>query len=273
LVIKEGTTELFNGTLAGFFAQSAEPDKALDLTAVPNGGSTQYDFYATFRPETGDDFQEVTLDFNLTFGITNPPPSGGGEVGAFGGATGSGGSGIPTPPTGLTGSGNSNNGLVEGTSTNASELAYESILRDPSKSSGFKPLSTSSGAKTFIPVEEVNAAAIGTQTPGQILGESTSASPQTCSPHFAWWWIGYLVYVVLLFAYYFILKNKKAWWAYALALALPAAAIYWWWIEPCAMHYLYWSVLIAIFYIALSLWHFVRKGNNSNLPETQTPLL
>lgn len=87
LVIKEGATELFNGSLADFFDAGE-----VALSAVAGGGgTTQYDFNVVFNSSSGNSYQENILGFDIIIGFAG---EGGGEEGGGGGGGGGGGSGI-----------------------------------------------------------------------------------------------------------------------------------------------------------------------------------
>lgn len=90
LVIKEGATELFNGSLADFFDEGEVILSAL----AGGGGTTQYDFSVVFNSPSGNSYQENTLGFDIILGFAGEGSgggSGGGEEGGSGGGGGGGG--------------------------------------------------------------------------------------------------------------------------------------------------------------------------------------
>ncbi len=84
LQIKEEGNVLFNSTLSQFFANGETY-----LSDLADGQTTQYDFLVTFLPEAGNDYQGVSLGFDLIVGFqgTEGGESTGGGGGAGGGAS------------------------------------------------------------------------------------------------------------------------------------------------------------------------------------------
>ena len=64
LVIKEGETTLFNGTLSQLFDAGQ-----YYLSDLATGSETQYDFSVTFKPESGDESQGKQLGFDFLVGF------------------------------------------------------------------------------------------------------------------------------------------------------------------------------------------------------------
>ncbi len=98
LEIKEGTTVLFDNTLATFFAGGET-----FLSNLADGNNTTYDLKITFNPTNNNDYQGKTLNnFDLLVGFQGQ--EGGGIVtgGTTGGSTGGGGGGGAGLPPGLT---------------------------------------------------------------------------------------------------------------------------------------------------------------------------
>jgi hypothetical protein len=100
LIIKEGATEIFNGTLKKFFGQGETY-----LSSLLSGATTQYDLTAYFDINAGNEYQEKTLGFDLVVGFEGeegglplPDPGEGTNNGGVGGGGGGGGNG---PPRGL----------------------------------------------------------------------------------------------------------------------------------------------------------------------------
>ncbi len=74
LIIKDGSTPVYgNGsstgpkTLTNFFADSANPD-AIFLNIIPASGHKTYNFEITFPTTGGNEFQQKSVIFDLTFG-------------------------------------------------------------------------------------------------------------------------------------------------------------------------------------------------------------
>ena len=96
LIIKEGASTLYNNSLKSFF-ETGEHELS---NLAGNGGKTQYDFYVSFNPLSGNDYQEKTLSFDFLIGFqgdegeseenstsTNPEESGGTTYGSIGGGS------------------------------------------------------------------------------------------------------------------------------------------------------------------------------------------
>lgn len=96
LIIKEGVTEIFNGTLKKFFGQGETY-----LSSLGSGATTQYDLTAYFDINAGNEYQEKTLGFDLVVGFQGtdggltPQTPGEGTSGGGSGGLGNG------PPGGL----------------------------------------------------------------------------------------------------------------------------------------------------------------------------
>jgi len=260
LIIKEGSTELFSGTLSDFFNSSENPD-AKFLSPLPDGNSTQYDFFATFKPETGNAYQEDSLIFDLTFGSigeSGEPPGGGGVT--IQSTGGSGGGGMPETIPGYT---PPKNGQVNGINTStppAGLLAYTPPVVPAELPQGSSRTSSVGGA--FVPAEEIGAVAAVDEI-GEVLGDTTKeASTNVCSLSYWWWFIGYLVYLVLLFLAFWFERNRKSLWTYVLPAVLTVAALLWWWFEPCPSHFWIWPALIIVWLIGWSAWYVNQSGNN-----------
>lgn len=92
LVIKEGATERYHGTLSAFFAAGQ-----ISLSSLAgNGGSTQYDLTVSFLNTSNNTYQEKNLHFDILIGFQGEEggaSSGGGPGGGEGGPSGSGPSG------------------------------------------------------------------------------------------------------------------------------------------------------------------------------------
>src|SRR3989344_380304 len=105
ILIKEGATTVYSGTLAGLFSAGE-----VLLSNVPgNGGQAQYFFTAQFLGPSGDEFQEKTLGFDLLVGFSGGTVDGPGEqpvtivTTSIGGEGGGGGGGNgPYASDGLT---------------------------------------------------------------------------------------------------------------------------------------------------------------------------
>src|SRR3989344_5418936 len=67
--IKEGATVLYSNTLENFFLDSAGPD-GIPLSTLGSGANTTYDFTVTFDEASGNEFQNQTIIFDLTIGIS-----------------------------------------------------------------------------------------------------------------------------------------------------------------------------------------------------------
>jgi hypothetical protein len=93
LQIKEGESVLFNDTLTRFFNSGQ-----IFLSNVPDADNTQYNFIATFLPESGNDYQGVSLGFDILIGFQGTE---GGGNGNEGGTTGGGGGGGSTALPGV----------------------------------------------------------------------------------------------------------------------------------------------------------------------------
>jgi len=83
--IRQGANILYNGTLAGFFA-----DGEVYLSNLANGDMIQYDFYVTFDSASGDEYAGKILGFDFQIGfqgpglaITNETNGGGGGGGSL----------------------------------------------------------------------------------------------------------------------------------------------------------------------------------------------
>ena len=75
IVISEGGIDRYGGTsgvktVADFFTDSTNPDGIL-LTAIAAGDATTYDIDVTFPPSAGNEFQDKSVVFNLTFGTVS----------------------------------------------------------------------------------------------------------------------------------------------------------------------------------------------------------
>jgi len=86
LVIKEGTTEIFNNTLHNFFDQGETY-----LSSLIEGNTTQYDFTITFNSGSTNDYQGKVLGFDILVGFEGT--EGGIQLPASGGGTDNGGGG------------------------------------------------------------------------------------------------------------------------------------------------------------------------------------
>lgn len=268
LVVKEGATELFSGSLTDFFDVSAGPLDAMFLSSLADGASTQYDFFATFKPETGNDYQEDSLSFDLTFGsIGESDNGGGGPVQTFGGP---GGGGLPkfipdfVPPE------NGEVGGVNTTTPPGGPLAYNPPSSPPAGTG------VTSGSGAFVPAGEIGE--VGTTAEkGEVLGEETSEPEGEVCEKLWWWFIGYIVYAVLLFLAYWMDRKKKSFWVYVLPVVLTIAAILWWWFEPCPSHFWVWPAVIVVWLVGWTVWHIYQsKNNQQELPfekqvESQSP--
>ena len=84
LVISEGETELYNDTLEEFFNAGETALSSL----VGSGGSTTYNFSVTFVEDSGNNYQEAELGFDIIIGF-----QGEGGIGGDGGGGGGGGGG------------------------------------------------------------------------------------------------------------------------------------------------------------------------------------
>jgi len=84
LQIKEGGSVLFDDTMAQFFHSGQ-----IFLSNVPDADNTQYDFIATFLPESGNDYQGVGLGFDIIVGFKGTEDISGGTTsgGTGGGST------------------------------------------------------------------------------------------------------------------------------------------------------------------------------------------
>lgn len=81
LVIKEGSTVLYQDTLTTFFSAGE-----VELSDVASGGGqARYDFIATLKPGSGNEYQEKALGFDIVIGFLGET-----AVGSEGGAGGSG---------------------------------------------------------------------------------------------------------------------------------------------------------------------------------------
>lgn len=81
ITISESGTDLYGGgsstgpkTLQQFFAESAGPD-GIFLSNLAGGNSTQYTFDVVFTPESGNEFQNTQVIFDLHVGISIPVPA------------------------------------------------------------------------------------------------------------------------------------------------------------------------------------------------------
>lgn len=78
LVITENGNPVYGGqstpkTLADFFNESNSIN-GITLSTVNPGASTEYVFTITFLPESGNEYQNTTLTFDLTFGLVTDIP-------------------------------------------------------------------------------------------------------------------------------------------------------------------------------------------------------
>ncbi len=80
MTISEGATDLYGGTsptgpktLAEFFTDSAGIN-GIFLSDLAGGASTQYTFDVTFAPQSGNEFQNASVVFDLHIGISIPTP-------------------------------------------------------------------------------------------------------------------------------------------------------------------------------------------------------
>ena len=91
LTIKEGATAIFDDTLKKFFDQGETY-----LSSLAAGAQTQYDLTIDFTLESGNDYQEKALGFDMLVGFEGTegglplPPQGGGTGGSGGGGDGGG---------------------------------------------------------------------------------------------------------------------------------------------------------------------------------------
>ena len=68
LVIKENGIEIFNATLSDLIAQATEPG-FLQFDILPPSTSATYDFFASFNPGAGDEYQGTSVIFDIIIGI------------------------------------------------------------------------------------------------------------------------------------------------------------------------------------------------------------
>ena len=74
IVISEGVTNLYSGTLSQFFTDSAGPD-GIPLSTLSPHQSTDYIFQVTFQESAGNLFQNASVIFDLIIGITFEVPA------------------------------------------------------------------------------------------------------------------------------------------------------------------------------------------------------
>lgn len=81
IVISEGGTDLYGGTsgtgeksLSDFFTESAGPD-GIPLSTLGPGGTTTYTFKVTFAEDSGNEFQNLSVMFDLKIGIAIAVPA------------------------------------------------------------------------------------------------------------------------------------------------------------------------------------------------------
>ncbi|MFA6338597.1 MAG: fibronectin type III domain-containing protein [Candidatus Paceibacterota bacterium] len=91
LVIKNGETVLYDNTFSDLFSRSE-----LILPEVPAGTEARFDFIATFKPESANEYQNSKMDFSLQIGfedgeMVNDTVAVGGQIGGGGGGGGSNG--------------------------------------------------------------------------------------------------------------------------------------------------------------------------------------
>ena len=92
LIIKESSTELFNGTLTEFF----DGGEFL-LSNLNTGASTTYDFFINFEEAAENKYQGKNLGFDILIGFQGEDSSGNGNGGNSGNGGGSsGGGGFPS---------------------------------------------------------------------------------------------------------------------------------------------------------------------------------
>lgn len=103
VVVKEhgSAVNLFTGTMSEFAGLS---ELVLNASLAPNV-EVQYDFSVTFRPETGNPYQEKTLsfDFNITLQGENAGGCEGSDCGSGGGGSSTGGGGGGSYATSISG--------------------------------------------------------------------------------------------------------------------------------------------------------------------------
>lgn len=95
--IREGATVLYSNSLSGFFADSVN-DGGVVLSSLAGGETTtQYDIMVSFPAVIGNDYQTLTVFFDLVFGFVTQPGTNGGGVTISTTGGGGGGGGFFTP--------------------------------------------------------------------------------------------------------------------------------------------------------------------------------
>ncbi|MFA5991334.1 MAG: hypothetical protein WC794_03760 [Candidatus Doudnabacteria bacterium] len=140
VVIKEhsSSTNLFSGTMTDF---AALPQLVLESALVPNV-QKQYDFSVTFKPETGNPYQEKTLSFDFVISLQGTDVGGceGSDCGGGGGTvTTFGGGGISGGGGGTPGNPSNPPGLILGDNT-GSFISMPKIPADPGQVLGASTL-------------------------------------------------------------------------------------------------------------------------------------
>ncbi len=74
IVISEGLINRYAGTLAQFMLDSTSPD-GISLSLLASGATTTYTFKVTFKPSSGNAFQNANVVFDLKIGISIPIPA------------------------------------------------------------------------------------------------------------------------------------------------------------------------------------------------------
>ncbi len=237
VIKKTGGAEAFSGTLQSLYnAGITTLDPALPIGATLQ----QYDFSATFKPESNNDFMNMGVSFNIDIGaddgnggmtqaviINDTDGSGGGGTGGYFSPT-------PTPV-----------GKVKGESVSREEEAGQTGGR-------------LSGGGVFVAAAETGPTELISPTPaaGAVAGEST------CLP--IWWWpFGYVLLLIILGTAQKMGKRVSTG-GIVLQIVLLIAALLWWWLEPCRTHFWVWPVLILIVFL-VSFRFYLKKSSSEEI--------